>query len=74
MNVKVYGSKRSWASIKFSRGICLTVLRKTTKIFSPAIQAARQVLNPGPPEYEARMLTNRLQRQTDTAKLIDVLL
>jgi hypothetical protein len=43
-------------------GICLEGLRKTTKNLSQDSRSPGRDLNPGPPEYEAGVLTTRPRR------------
>jgi hypothetical protein len=43
------------------QGICLEVLRKTTKTLSQNSRSPGRDLNAGPPEYKAEMLTTRIR-------------
>jgi hypothetical protein len=58
MNWKGYGRKQSWPNLRYYPSICLEGPRKTTK--KP--QSGQLVSRPGPPEYEAGVLTTQLQR------------
>jgi hypothetical protein len=51
------GRKRSWINLRYYAGICLEVLEKTTKTLSQNRRSTGRDLNPGPPEYEVRVLT-----------------
>jgi hypothetical protein len=46
----------------YSRGIRLESVRKTTETLSQDRRSLGQYLNPGPPEYEAGVLTTRPRR------------
>jgi hypothetical protein len=48
-------------NFRYYRGICLEVVRKSTKNFSHDGRSSGRDLNPVPPEYEAGVLTTRLQ-------------
>jgi hypothetical protein len=56
------GRKRPWQILWFFSSNCLGRLRKTTKNLSQNSRSPVQDLNPRPPEYEAGVLTARLQR------------
>jgi hypothetical protein len=45
--------------LRYSPGICLEGLRKFTENFSQDSPSPGQYFNPGPPEYEAGVLTTR---------------
>jgi hypothetical protein len=45
--------------LKYYSGICLEELKKTTKDLSQDSRSPDRDFNPGPPEYEAGMLTMR---------------
>jgi hypothetical protein len=51
--------KRSWPNLRYYSGICLEGLRKTTKNLSQDSRSPGRDLDPGPPEYEAGVLTTR---------------
>jgi hypothetical protein len=56
MSWKGFGGKRSWPYFEVYPGICLEELKKTMK--KPQYnQSLGRDLNPGPPEYEAGVLT-----------------
>jgi hypothetical protein len=57
---QLYGRKRSWPNLRFYPRICLEGLRKATKNLSQDNWSPGEDLKPGPPEYEAGMLTTRL--------------
>jgi hypothetical protein len=57
MNWKGFERKRSWPNLRYYPNICLEGLRKTTKIPSQDSRFPGRDLNPGPPEYEAGVLT-----------------
>jgi hypothetical protein len=57
MSWKVCERNRSRPNLRNYTDICLEVLRKTTKDFCQDIRSPGRDLNPGPPEYEAGMLT-----------------
>jgi hypothetical protein len=59
MNWKGCGRKRSWPNLRYYPGICLEGLTKTTKNLSQHSRSPGRDLNPGPPEYEAGVLTTR---------------
>jgi hypothetical protein len=59
MNWKGYGRKRSWPNLRLFPIICLGELSKTTKNLNQNRQSPDRDLNPGPPEYEAVVLTTR---------------
>jgi hypothetical protein len=51
-----------WPNFRYYLGICLEGLRKTTKNLSQVSRSPGRDLNPGPPEYEAGVLTTRPRR------------
>jgi hypothetical protein len=59
MKWKEFWRKRSWHNLKYYPGIRLEGRRKTTKTLSQDSWSPGRDLNPGPPEYEAGMLTTR---------------
>jgi hypothetical protein len=59
MNGKGFGTKRSWPNFWYSPGIRLENLRKTTKNIIEGNWSPGRDLNPGPPEFEAGVLTTR---------------
>jgi hypothetical protein len=60
MNLKgLEGSVRDLI-LRYYPGIRVEGLRKTMKNFNQNSQSAGRVLNPGPPEYEAGVLTTQL--------------
>jgi hypothetical protein len=59
MNRAEYGRMRSWPFLRYCLCACLEVLRKITENFSQDIRSPSRDFNPGPPEYEAGMLTTR---------------
>jgi hypothetical protein len=54
--------KEAVVTWRYYPGICLGSLRKTTKTLSHNSRSPGWYLNPGPPEYEARVLTTRPRR------------
>jgi hypothetical protein len=56
MNWKEYVMKRSWCNLRY-HCICLDELSKITKNYRQNSQCSGQYFNPGPPEYEAEVLT-----------------
>jgi hypothetical protein len=62
MNWKECERKRSWANLKFCRGIFLEGLKKTTKNLNQGSRSPSRDLNPEPSEYEAGEPTTRLLR------------
>jgi hypothetical protein len=59
MNWKGCGRKRTWPNLRYYPRMCLEGLRKTTKHLSQDSRSPGRDLNPGPPEYEAGVLTTR---------------
>jgi hypothetical protein len=59
MNWKGCGRKSSWPNLWYYPGICLEGLRKTMKNLSQNSRCPNRYLNPGPPEYEAGVLTTQ---------------
>jgi len=59
MNWKVFGRKRSWPILRYYPGIRLEGLRKTTKTSIRIAGRRGRDSNPGPPEYEAGVLTTK---------------
>jgi hypothetical protein len=57
--------KRSWPNLRYYPGIRLGGLRKTTKNLSQGSRSPGRDLNPGPPEYEAGVLTTRPRRSVN---------
>jgi hypothetical protein len=57
MNGKGCGKKQLWPNLRSYPGIYLEGLRKTMKTLSQDSQFPGRDLNPGPPEYEAGVLT-----------------
>jgi hypothetical protein len=64
MNWKGFGRKLSWCNRRYYPGICLEGLRKTTKNLSQDSQSLGQDLNPGPPKYNAGVLTTQPRHST----------
>jgi hypothetical protein len=62
MNWKGCGRKRSWLILRYHPGIRLDGLRKTMTKISSDSRFPERDMNPGPPEYEAGVLTNRPRR------------
>jgi hypothetical protein len=62
MNWKGCGRKRSWPNLRYYPGTRLEGVRKTTKSLSQDSRSPGRDLNPGPAEYEARVLTTRPRR------------
>jgi hypothetical protein len=60
MNSKGFGRKRSWP--RYYPRTCLKELRKSLKTLSQDSRSPGRDLNPGPPEYEAGVLTTRQRR------------
>jgi hypothetical protein len=61
MNWKGCGRKRSWSNLRYYPRIWLDRTRKTIKNLSQDSRSPGRDLNPGPPEYEAGVLTTRSQ-------------
>jgi hypothetical protein len=57
MKWKGYQRKQLWPNFGYYLNICLEGLRKTTRNLSQDSRSPCQDLNPGPPEYEAGVLT-----------------
>jgi hypothetical protein len=57
-----YGRKRIWPNIKYYHGICLGVLKKTTKGLSHCSRSPSRDLNPEPSECEVGVLTIQPRR------------
>jgi hypothetical protein len=66
------GRKWSWPNSRYYPGICLEGLRQITKNLGQDSRPSGRDLNPGPPEYEAGMLTTRPWRSVKTAIMINV--
>jgi hypothetical protein len=62
INWKGYGKKRLWHNLRLYHGIFLERLRKITADFSQNIRSPGRDLNPGHPEYKARVLTSQRRR------------
>jgi hypothetical protein len=62
MNWKGYGRKRQWPKLRHHPGICLEGLRKTKKNLSQDKGSPGRDFNPGPPEYEAGVLSTQSLR------------
>jgi hypothetical protein len=62
MNWKGCGRKWSWPNLRYYPGICLEGLGETTRNLSQDNRSPGGDLNPGPPEYEARVLSCRRWR------------
>jgi hypothetical protein len=62
MNLKGFGRKPSWPNLRYYPGIRVVRLRKTTKPMSQGSRSPGRDLNPGPPEYEAVVLTTKPRR------------
>jgi hypothetical protein len=62
MNWKLRGRKRSWPNLRYYPGIFLEEQRNTTNILSQDRRSLDRDFNPGPPEYDAGVLTTRLRR------------
>jgi hypothetical protein len=56
VNWTEYGGKWAWVNFRYYLGICLEVLRKTTKNLNKDSLPAGQNLNLGPPQYKAGVL------------------
>jgi hypothetical protein len=70
MHCKGCGRKRSWLNLRYYTSICLEVLKKN---ISQDNRSPGRDLNPGPPEYDAGMLTTKLRRSVSSARyLIDL--
>jgi hypothetical protein len=69
MNGKGFGRKRSWPHLRYYVDIRLKGLRKNTKNLTVTGRRG-QYLNPGPPEYEARVLTTGPRRSVATNRPI----
>jgi hypothetical protein len=59
------GRSRSWPNLTYHPGICLAILRTTTKTLNHDNRCAGRDLNLGPPEYEGGMLTTQSRRLVD---------
>jgi hypothetical protein len=57
MNWKGFGRKQSWPNLSYYTDICLEELWKTKKKLFQDSRSPGRDLNPGPPEYEAGVLT-----------------
>jgi hypothetical protein len=57
MNLKGYERKWSLPNKRYYLGICLKTMRKTTKNLSQDSQYSSRDSDPGPPGYEAEVLT-----------------
>jgi hypothetical protein len=62
IHLKGSGMKRSWLNFKVSSGIHLKGVRKTTKNSIRIAGRRGRESNPGPPNYEAVVLTTPRQR------------
>jgi hypothetical protein len=62
MNWKRCGRKRWSHNLRYNPGIFLEELGKNTKSLAHDSPSPGRDLNPGPPEYEARVLSTRPQR------------
>jgi hypothetical protein len=62
INSKGCGRKRSPPNFGYYPGICREGLRKTMKNLSQDTRSPSRDLKPGPPEYEAGVLTTRPRR------------
>jgi hypothetical protein len=62
MTWKGCGRKRRWHNLGHYHGICTEGLKKITKSLTQDIRSPGQDLNPGPAEYEARVLATRPRR------------
>jgi hypothetical protein len=60
MNWKGFGKSSRGLILRYYPGIRLEGLRKTTESLSLDNRSLHQELNPGPPKYEAGVLTTRL--------------
>jgi hypothetical protein len=63
MNIKGYGRKWLWPNLKYYFRIFLEELKNITKNISQDCGKPGLDLNPGLPEYKAKMLTTRSRRQ-----------
>jgi hypothetical protein len=59
MNGKGCGWKRPWPDFKYYRSICVKELRTTTKASVRMASLQEEILNSGPPKYEAEVLLTR---------------
>jgi hypothetical protein len=59
MNWTGRGRKESWPNARYYLYIFLEELRKTTKNFSQDSQSLGKDMNPGPLEYEIRVITTQ---------------
>jgi hypothetical protein len=58
MNLEGYGMKQSWPNLRYYPGFCLEGLRKIRKTLSGEdSRSSGRYLNPGPPEFEAGVIT-----------------
>jgi hypothetical protein len=57
MNWKGYGTKQSWPNLRYYPNIFLEGLRKLQKNLSQNSRSLGRNFKPGPPEYEAVMLS-----------------
>jgi hypothetical protein len=70
MNWKGWGRKRSWLNLSYYPSIFLEGLRKTTKNFSQDTRSPGRDLNPGPPEFEAGVLTTQARRSVASYRVL----
>jgi hypothetical protein len=59
MNWKEFGRKLSWRDLRHYPGICFEGLRKPTTNICQDGRSPGRDLNPGPPDYEAVVLTTQ---------------
>jgi hypothetical protein len=59
MSWEEYGRKQPWTNVEYYPNTCMKGLGKRTK--KPHSWSLGSDLNPGPPEYEAGVLTTWLQ-------------
>jgi hypothetical protein len=60
MDWKGCGRKQSWPNWRQYHGVCLEGLRKTTTNLNQDSQSPGRGLEPGPPKYEAGVITTRI--------------
>jgi hypothetical protein len=60
----------SWRNLRYYPGVCLENLRKTMKNLSQDSRSPGQDLDPGPPKYEAGVLTTRPRRSGRTVQFV----
>jgi hypothetical protein len=68
MNWKGFSRKISWPNLRYYPGICLEGLKKRRKTSIRITGRRSRDLNPGPPEYDAGVLTTLPQRSVESMR------